>query len=78
MKVDEIVEDIDIIGGKGKVQAFDFEFNAKAFDILSSKLYKYKISAIIRELSSNAYDSHVEANNKDLPFEIHVPNKLFY
>jgi len=48
---------------------------SKAFRILSDKLYSDKIGAVIRELSTNAYDSHVEANNPN-PFDVHFPNML--
>lgn len=48
----------------------------KAFQILTSKLYKDKIAAIVRELSCNAYDSHVEAGKGDEPFDVHLPNAL--
>jgi hypothetical protein len=47
----------------------------KAFEILSSGLYSDKISAIIRELSTNAADSH-KSTNQQLPFEVHLPNTL--
>jgi hypothetical protein len=32
--------------------------------------------AIVRELSSNAYDSHVCTKNVDTPFEVHLPNRF--
>jgi hypothetical protein len=48
----------------------------KAFQILTSKLYKDKIAAIIRELSCNAYDSHVEAGKAEEPFLVHLPTAL--
>lgn len=48
---------------------------SKAFRILSDKLYSDKIGAVIRELSTNAYDSHVEANNPN-PFDVHLPNMI--
>ena len=39
---------------------FSIEASAKAFFILSDGLYSNKIKAVVRELSTNAYDSHVE------------------
>lgn len=50
--------------------------SAKAFAILSDSLYANKIPAIIRELSCNACDSHVEAGTPDLPFDLHLPTPL--
>lgn len=55
--------------------AFRIKTTAKAFDILSSGLYTDRILAVVRELSCNAYDAHVAANNPN-PFEIHLPNSL--
>jgi hypothetical protein len=55
---------------------FTIESSAKAFQILSSGLYSDKILAVIRELSTNAYDSHVDTGNQDKPFEVHMPTKL--
>lgn len=56
--------------------AFGFEMNAKMYDILISKMYTNKPAAVIRELSANAWDAHVEAGNKDVPFELHLPTWL--
>jgi hypothetical protein len=38
-------------------------------------LYRYKVAAIIRELSCNALDSHVDASNSE-PFVIHLPTQI--
>lgn len=56
--------------------AFRIKTSAHAFDILSSGLYTDNVLAVVRELSCNAYDAHVAANKADIPFEIHLPNKL--
>src|SRR5438309_316787 len=48
----------------------------RAFKILSAHIYSNKILAIIRELSSNAYDAHVAAGTAHLPFNVHLPNAL--
>ena len=60
-------------GGLGE---FKIKNSAKAFSILSSGLYANKIRAIIRELSCNAYDSHVAAGTVSEPFDIHLPNSF--
>lgn len=45
--------------------------------MLSSGLYSDKISAFIREWSTNAYDAMVEAGTiEDKTFEVHLPTKL--
>ena len=41
---------------------FGIKSSPKTFAILSSGLYSNKIEAVVRELSCNAYDSHIERN----------------
>jgi len=50
--------------------------SAKAFQILSSGIYERKREAIVRELSCNAFDSHVMAGKADVPFRVHLPTGL--
>lgn len=61
-------------------EKFGVEINEKTFAVLVDTLYSNKIKALIRELSCNAFDSHVEAGNKS-PIEVHLPtvqNPFFY
>jgi len=53
---------------------FTMKTNAKAFAILSSGLYSNKVRAVIRELSCNAHDSHIEAGNEDRAFDVQLPS----
>lgn len=63
-------------GGKMENRgSFSIKGSAKAFSILSDKLYSNKIKAVVRELSTNAYDAQVEAGRKDVPFLVHLPVK---
>ena len=55
---------------------FKIEATAKAFKILSDGLYSNKIKAVVRELSTNAYDSHVDAGCREKPFEVQLPTRL--
>ena len=55
---------------------YKIEATAKAFSILSDGLYSNKIKAVIRELSTNAYDSHVSAGCPDSPFRVQLPTRL--
>lgn len=55
---------------------FRLEVNSKIYSMLTEKLYKDKPGAVIRELSCNAWDAHVEAGNSDVPFEIELPTWL--
>lgn len=56
--------------------SFSIKASGKAFKILSDGLYSNKIGAIVRELSCNAYDSHIAAGKKHVPFEIHLPTSI--
>jgi hypothetical protein len=53
---------------------FSIALNGTAFAVLSSKLYKNEILAIVRELSTNASDAHVEAGTQAKQFDVHLPN----
>ena len=75
MKLQTQRQEVERIGVEGE-QAFQIKTTAQAFDILSSGIYSDPIMAVIRELSCNAYDSHVEAGKGDTPFEVHLPSKL--
>ncbi len=62
-------------GNTGTEHNFKIKTTAKAFDILSSGIYTMPIHAIIRELSSNAFDAHKDANTTR-PFEIQLPSSF--
>lgn len=51
---------------------FTMEINAKSFSILSEGIYSNKIKAVIRELYTNALDSHNEAGVTKL-VDVHLP-----
>ena len=75
MKLNTTVHDVEM-SVDNPTQAFSIKTTAKAFKILSDGLYKNKILAFVRELSRNAYDAHIAAGRKNVPFEIHLPNML--
>ena len=60
------------------IQGSTFKISASpvAFDILSSKLYSNPILAIVRELLTNAYDSHKAAGKEDVPIKVNFPSYL--
>lgn len=61
--------------GFASTKKFDVQIDGFFFEQMYGGLYKDPIAAIIRELSTNAYDSHVQNGNPDEPFLIHMPNK---
>lgn len=67
-------KDVQVSGNFPK-KAFTINADAKAFSILSDRLYTNKVKAVIREISCNAFDSHVEAGNP-APFDVHLPTYL--
>jgi hypothetical protein len=65
-----------VLSNVSSTKEFNIRTSSKAFAILSSGIYSDKIRAIVRELSCNAWDSHVEANKTHLKFEVHLPSRL--
>lgn len=61
----------------GNVESRQFQIaaSAEAFRILSDGLYSDKVTAILRELGTNAIDAHVDAGTLDKPFSVHLPNE---
>lgn len=55
---------------------FSIEASKKAFTILIDGLYTNKISAVIRELWTNAFDSHIMAGMESIPFDCHLPSLM--
>lgn len=60
------------VGNVGEVADFTIKANGKAFKVLIDGLYSDKVLAVVRELCSNAFDSHAAAGNSD-PFDLHLP-----
>lgn len=71
------IEKRDVVtGGIVESNAFSVEVNAKTFKVLIDGLYSNKIQAVIRELWSNAFDSHAEARKTHKQFVCHLPNTI--
>lgn len=57
-------------------KGFTINASGKAFEILSSGLYKDKVLAIIREISCNAYDAMVAVGRPQESISVHLPTSL--
>lgn len=66
----------ELFTNTGESKGFAISASATAFKILSSQIYENKIKAVVRELSCNAYDSHMQAGKEDEPFTVHLPNAI--
>lgn len=73
--VDRPDNELKISSNLTDIGTFKIKESAKAFRILSSSLYSNKIRAIVRELTCNARDSHVEAGNTE-QYIVHLPTTL--
>ena len=71
-----IADNEEVLGSAGKKTKFTIQASPKAFMILSDKLYKNKIRAVVRELTTNWIDAHILNGKQDVPCEIKCPNKL--
>jgi hypothetical protein len=66
----------------GPETRFSIVATAKVFDTLSNTLYSEKVQAVVRELGTNAYDSHVDAERAGdvgkaaVPFVAHCPTVM--
>ena len=58
--------------GVASTNQFSIQQSAKMFNILSNSLYSDKVMAVIRELSTNAYDSHIASGNSKA-FHVQLP-----
>lgn len=61
-----------VIGGNFKTTGFGIATSAKMFHLFSKNIYTYDVRAVIREISCNALDAHVDAG-VDKPFSVHLP-----
>lgn len=72
MKTDVLRTSTTELGGNYHTEEMTIVSSGKAFELLST-LYSDPETAIIRELSCNAYDSHKQAGKEDVPFTVHLP-----
>ena len=74
MKMNDTKKEFETDIETGAVSHFVIKQNAHTFRILSDSIYSDKPLAVVRELSCNAWDSHIAAKKEDVPFHVHLPN----
>lgn len=67
--------DVTLSSGIKATNSASIAMTPEVFDILSSKIYKDKVMAVIREIICNARDACVE-NNTTQPIVVHLPTYL--
>lgn len=81
MKLNTVNHSIES-SGMGAGIGFKIAVNPKTFHVLSDGMYSHIIPTMIRELSSNAFDAHDQAEKNGelgkskVPFSISVPNSF--
>lgn len=75
MKIEQTTFDVQR-SGSFQENVCLIENTPQMFEILSSKIYTNAPLAIVRELSTNASDSHTDAGCPEKPFDVHLPNML--
>lgn len=73
MELSSLSSDVTL-GGVGQTSGFKMEANEFSFRVLSDGLYQNKIGSMVREVSCNALDSHVQAGKGELPIRLHMPD----
>jgi hypothetical protein len=70
--------DIPAASIKGGLETTEYKMKVNAHSIraVTANLYKDPILAIIRELSCNAWDAHIEAGTTDRPFQLFLPTRF--
>lgn len=74
MIVDGISQEVTTTG-IAESRGYEVKVGAKMFSLTMDKLYSNKLGSTIREVCSNAYDSHRSAGKGDVPFNIVLPTR---
>lgn len=59
----------------GQERNFTIEASPKMFNILSKQIYSNNVLAVVRELSTNAWDAHKMVGKEHIPFDVCLPNQ---
>ena len=76
MRLDTITDAVQTNIDDGEAKAFTIDVNGASFRVLFDTLYSDKAGAIIRELTCNAWDSHIAAGKTDVKVDVRIPNSL--
>lgn len=72
MKIQENRDEF-FVSNSDDATAFGMNTNSYVYDVLSNGIYSDKVSAVIREVSCNAVDSHIVAGIPDIPIRVTLP-----
>ena len=75
MKIGNSSENTLITNTEASGRKYSIQSTGKAFQILSNALYQHKVKAVVREISCNAYDAHIDAGTTSTPFTVSLPSK---
>jgi hypothetical protein len=66
------------VTGSTAIQEYSFgiKVTPKAFELMIAQLYKDRLAAFIRELSTNAYEAHQMVGTEHIPFDVTLPSLL--
>ena len=67
---------VEVLGKAVEQQEMKIKIDPKAFSMMIDGLYQDKFGAVVQELSSNAYDAHIEAGKAEIPFTITLPTEF--
>ena len=77
MKEDTNLIEVTTFGGTGEQFEMSIDEDSLAHIMgIMSKLYSNPMLAVIREYSTNAFDSHVAVGKKDVPIEVTLPSSM--
>lgn len=74
MKVGNAMGSATVSDIQSPSRGFSIQASAKAFRVLSSSLYNFKILAVVREISCNARDAHAMVKTLEKPFSVKLPS----
>lgn len=75
MKMQRATAEVASYGAQDST-AFSIEMNSVAFQAVIDGIYADKVRAPVREYCTNAYDAHIAAGKRNVPFELQLPSRF--